>query len=568
MAAGEELVYVALGGAGEIGMNMYLYGFGPVEKRQWIVVDCGVTFGDMNSSPGVELVLPDVDFIAAEQKNIVGIFITHAHEDHVGALGRLWRRLRAPVYCTRFTAEIAKRKLEEQGLPAEKHVVVVEPHAPTRVGPFDVSFFPVTHSIPEANALVIKTSAGVAFHTGDFKFDAAPIIGAPIDEEALRALGDAGVDWLACDSTNVFEPGSAGSESDVVEGLASVFREARGAVAATSFASNVTRLKTLAETAIAHDRSVVVAGRAMKRMIEASVVSGVLKAFPTLISEEEAADLPPEHVFYLVTGSQGENRAALARIAGGSHPTVSLGEGDTVLYSSRTIPGNEREVYKVYNRLSERGVRVVDADMAKVHVSGHACRDELSRLYSLLRPKYAIPMHGEHRHLSEHARMALDWGAQASIVAPNGDVIRLAENGAAVTPNKIGEVESGRVYLDGEVLVGALDGVIRSRLRLARQGHVSVVVIVDEDGELIADPEVRSVGLPADGEGWPAPLEELIADAVDESVEKLKRRDRESDSQIEDVVLAAARRVCERYWKKKPEMSALVVRLEEEDDER
>ena len=429
MSSDQELVYVALGGAGEIGMNLYLYGFGAGRDRRWIMVDCGVTFGDMTSSPGVELVLPDIDFIAAERKKLVGIFITHAHEDHVGAVGRLWRRLRAPIYATPFTSEIVKRKLEEAGL-SEEQLKTVQPNTPVEAGPFSCSFFPVTHSIPEAMALLIETPSGSVFHSGDFKLDPEPLLGAATDETALAEIGRTGLLCLACDSTNVFEPGVAGSEAEVVEPLTQIMKECEGAVAATTFASNVVRLKTLAEAAVKADRSVVVAGRAMRRMIEAAVLSGAIKDFPATISEDQAGDMPARHLFYLVTGSQGEGRAAMARIAGRNHPSVELGEGDMVLYSSRTIPGNEREVYRVYNRLSELGVRVVDADMADIHVSGHGYRDDMAKLYSLLKPRFAVPIHGEHRHLAEHSRMAPEWGAEAALVAPNGAVVQLWPLGA------------------------------------------------------------------------------------------------------------------------------------------
>ena len=562
MSTSDELVYVALGGAGEIGMNMYLYGVGSGRDRRWIMVDCGVTFGDMTSSPGVELVLPDIDFIAAERKKLVGIFITHAHEDHIGALGRYWRRLRTPIYATPFTAEIAKRKLEEARL-SDKELRVIQPGEWVDAAPFDCAFFPITHSIPEAMSLVIKTDAGTVFHSGDFKFDPKPTIGAPTDEGALAAIGDEGVLCLACDSTNVFEPGVSGSEADVVEPLAKIMADCEGAVAATTFASNVARLRTLAEAARLSERSVVLAGRAMKRMIEAAVKSGVIDDFPGIISEDRAADVPARHLMYLVTGSQGEGRAALGRIAAGNHPFVTLGEGDMVIYSSRTIPGNERDVYKVYNRLSERGVRVVDDEHADVHVSGHGYRDELAKMYSLLKPKISLPVHGEHRHLVEHARMAPEWGAGASIVAPNGTMVRLAPNG----PQVVDDIESGRVYLDGETMVGATDGVIRARLKMARQGMVSIALVVDEEGELIADPEVRCVGAPEDGENWPSPLQEMIAEAVDEAVEGMKAKDRLSDAQIEETAAQACRRLCSQYWGKKPEVTAMAIRLEEADEE-
>lgn len=562
-----ELVYVALGGAGEIGMNMYLYGFGPAHEREWIIVDCGVTFGDMASSPGVELVMPDIDFIVAERNQLRGVFITHAHEDHIGALARYWPRLKAPVHMTKFTAEIGRRKFEEEGLDPGL-ITVVAPHQRVTAGAFDCAFFPVAHSVPEAMAVVIRTPLGVVFHTGDFKLDPAPTIEPPVDEEALAALGRDGVLCLACDSTNVFEPGEAGGEDQVREDLARIMREASGAVAATTFASNVARLRTLAEIAQANERAVVVAGRAMRRMIDAALETGAIPDFPETIADVAAEDMPGRQLFYLVTGSQGEGRAALARIASDTHPSVSLGGGDTVIYSSRTIPGNEREVIRVYNKLSERGVRVIDADMAQIHVSGHACREELKRLYGLLKPQISLPLHGEHRHLVEHARMAPEWGAGSSILAPNGALVRIAREGQEAPRAEIADhIETGRVYLDGAVLVGALDGVIRQRLKMARQGHVSIAVVVDEEGELLADSEVRCLGAPEFGEDWPAPLDEMIGEAVDQAIDALPMRERDADTRIEEIATQTCRRLCERRWGKRPEISVMVIRLEADDDE-
>ncbi|MEM9725745.1 MAG: ribonuclease J [Pseudomonadota bacterium] len=565
MSGADELVYVALGGAGEIGMNFYCYGFGPERDRKWLIVDCGVTFGDMASSPGVDLVMADIDFIAERRDSLLGIAITHAHEDHVGALSHLWPQLKAPVFCTKFTAAVAKRKFEDQGIAPAEVLRVVAPHDRTQLGPFEISFFPVTHSVPEAMALVIRTPLGLVFHSGDFKLDEAPLIAPPTDEAALGAIGDEGVLCFACDSTNVFEEGRAGSEESVRPGLAKVMRESPGAVACTTFASNVARLRTIAEVARENERSVVLAGRAMKRMVETAIATGAVPDFPDLIDEDRAEDLPARHLCYLVTGSQGEPRAAVGRISTNSHPFIRLKEGDTLIYSSRTIPGNEREVYRVYNRLAALGVRVVDADMADIHVSGHGYRDEIAQYYKLLRPAIALPIHGEHRHLAEHARMAKAWGAEYAAFAPNGRMMRLA-GGARPEPEAVREVETGRVYLDGKTLVGALDGVIRARLKMARQGKVSMALVVDEEGELIADPQIRAVGAPVDGEGWPRPLEELIEEAVDDALENLSKKDRRSDKRIEDAAVAACRRICERHWGKKPEIAALVVRLDEEED--
>ncbi|MEM1382009.1 MAG: ribonuclease J [Pseudomonadota bacterium] len=557
--ANGPLTYVALGGAGEIGMNCYLYGLGDGAARRWIMVDLGIGFGDMDTAPGVELVLPDLTFAAEERGRIDGIFLSHGHEDHIGAVSHLWSRLKCPIFARPFTAELVRRKMKEAGLDTS---VVQEIRLGERAeaGPFSVEFFAITHSIPEASMLAIRTGAGMVVHTGDFKLDPDPQLGEGYDLAPLEALGREGVLAVACDSTNVFLDGEAGSEAEVIPNLRRLIADAPGAVAATSFASNVARMKSLAEAARDVGRSVVIAGRAMRRMIEVAVETGQLTDFPSVVPDDRAGDIPREHVFYLVTGSQGEARAAMARIAAGTHPTVSLTEGDLVLFSSKTIPGNEAGIYRLYNRLSEQGVRVIDGDMERIHVSGHARRGDLQRVYAALKPRVAIPVHGEHRHLVEHAHWAKQWGADHAIVAPNGRLARLDGN----APGVVEEVESGRIYLDGTAMVGALDGVIRERLRLARQGQVVISVVIDEEGELIADPEVRCIGAPKDGDGWEAPLDEMIADAVDEALEDTEARQKRSDGQIEEIVGRAARRVATRYWGKKPVTTIIVQRLEDE----
>lgn len=554
-----RLVYLPLGGAGEIGMNMYLYGVGPAESRRWLMVDCGVAFGNMDASPGIDLVTADTAFIESQADRLEAIIVTHAHEDHVGAVGLLYQRLRAPIVATPFAAEVARRKLEERGF--DPSVVKTRRQGErSPFGPFEIEFFPVTHSIPDANAVVIRTSEGTIFHTGDFKIDPTPAIGAPMDMAALGRLGDEGVLAVACDSTNVFLEGWSGSEEDVKPNLSATIADCEGAVCATTFASNVARLKTLAEAAIANERSIVVAGRAMRRMIEIAVETGALKEFPSVISEERAGELPARHLFYLVTGSQGEGRAALARIAQGTHPSVSLKAGDAVIFSSKTIPGNERDVLKLYNRLSEQGVRVIDEDDGRIHVSGHARREEIAAVYAALRPKIAIPMHGEHRHLVEHAAAAPGWGAGAAIVAGNGTMVALDDGGPAI----IDEVDSGRLYLDGDVMIGAMDGVVRERLKLARTGHIVVALIVDEVGELIADSEVRFVGGPEDDPSWPDTLDVMMAEAVDNAIERAPKAKRRDDDALEDIASVAARRIANKYWGKKPVTTVIVTRLEEE----
>lgn len=557
-----ELVFVPLGGAGQIGMNMYLYGHGRGKSRKWIMVDCGVSFGDMENSPGIELVMPDPAFISARRKDLLGIFLTHAHEDHIGALGRLWPRLEAPVFARPFTALHIRRKFEEAGL-SQKPIKVVKDLGPVKVGPFTVRFQPVTHSIPETSAFVIDTPAGRILHTADFKVDPDPQLGAPFDHAAFEAIGAQGVQAMVCDSTNVFLEGRGGSEAEVLGPLADAIRTCKGAVAATTFASNVARLRSLAHAASQSGRAVVLVGRAMHRMIEAAVETGELRDFPTVVSEDEAKRIPAEHLFYLVTGSQGEGRAALARIATGSHPTVRLGQGDAVIFSSKTIPGNEAGVIDVWNRLSERGVRVIEENSpgltGRIHVSGHARRGDLAALYAAVKPRLSVPMHGEHRHLVEHARFATDEIGVPAIPAPNGTVLDIS----GPRPEVIDEVETGVLYLDGETLVGALDGVVRSRLRLARQGLVICALVVDEKGELLADPEIRILGGPETAPDWPAPLEEMIWEAVDEAVEALPRKRRE-DKDVEDAAAKAIRRVTGRRWGKKPQVQIIVTRLEEE----
>jgi len=554
-----ELVYAALGGAGEIGMNCYLYGFGGAENGRWIMVDCGIGFGDMETAPGIELILPKIDFIRERRETLDALFLTHAHEDHIGAIPHLWPGFDLPIYARPFTAEVVRRKLEESGVDPR---LVREAAAgePVRAGAFTVEFLPITHSVPEASMLAIRSAAGTVVHSGDFKLDPDPQLGDPYDLARLREIGEEGVLGFACDSTNVFLAGAAGSESEITANLRRIIKAAPGAVAATSFASNVARLRTLAKAASDVGRSVVVAGRAMRRMIEVATQTGQMHDFPKVVPEDRARDIPAENLFYLVTGSQGEARAALARIAGGSHPTVSLSAGDTVLFSSKTIPGNEAGIHRLYNKLSERGIRVIDSEMERIHVSGHARRDDLARIYAALKPRVAIPIHGEHRHLVEHARWAGDWGAAHAVVAPNGSLVRLDGN----APGVVDEVETGRVYLDGTTQVGARDGVIRDRLKLARQGHVVVTLVVDEEGELIADPDVRLIGAPREAAGWPAPLDEMMMDAIDDAMEQAPKKSLRADSAIEDLAGKAVRRIATRQWGKKPVVTVVVTRLEDE----
>ncbi|MEM7668355.1 MAG: ribonuclease J, partial [Pseudomonadota bacterium] len=453
--------------------------------------------------------------------------------------------------------EVVRRKLAETSIDPDV-VTVVAPGERVPAGDFEVEFLPITHSIPEASMLAIHTPKGTVVHSGDFKLDPSPQMGEAVDLAPYEALGKAGVLAFACDSTNVFLEGVSRSEEEIIESLKAQISSANGAVAATTFASNVARLRTLAHAARDCGRSIVIAGRAMRRMIEVAVQTGQLTDFPTVVTEEDAQSIPRENLFYLVTGSQGEGRAAIARIANGSHPGVKLKEGDTVLFSSKTIPGNEAAIYRLYNRLSEQGIAVVDGDMDTIHVSGHARRGDLERMVALLKPRVSVPIHGEHRHLVEHAKWAGQWGA-LPIVAPNGSIARLDGN----APEVVEYVETGRVYLDGTAHVGALDGVIRERLKMARQGHVIIAVVLDDDGDLLADPEVRCLGAPKDGEGWNAPLDEMISAAVDTAIEGAPAKTRRQDKSVEEIATRAARQITQRFWGKRPVMTVLVTRLED-----
>ena len=410
MAPKDRLIYLALGGAGEIGMNFYLYGYGPAGKERFIAVDVGVTFPDMDGSPGVDLIMADAAWIAARAARLDGIFITHAHEDHVGALGMLWDRLRAPVHARRFTAAIARAKMERFGQdPREVRETPPWPHM-VEAGPFRVGFMPISHSIPESSSLVIETPAGRVLHTADFKIDPTPVVGDAFDEAAFRALGDAGVKAMVCDSTNVFSPRPGRSEATLAEPITALMREAEGLVAATTFASNVARLKTLAEAGRAAGRRVVVLGRAMRTMIQTARDTGVLGDFPATLAPEEAQDFRRGELMLLVTGSQGERRAASAQLSVGRYMGFELQVGDLFLFSSKTIPGNEKSVARILNALSERGVRTVDDSSEAYHVSGHANRPDLATMQDLVRPGAIVPMHGEHRHLSAHAAFAAERG--------------------------------------------------------------------------------------------------------------------------------------------------------------
>ena len=557
--AGERLIYLPLGGAGEIGMNAYVYGYGMPGKERLILVDLGVAFPDMDGSPGVDLIMADISWLTARLDRLEAIFITHGHEDHLGGLPHLWSQLKKPVYARAFTATLGRMKMEEAGL-ARDAIRTVKPRPEViTAGPFEVQFVPVSHSIPESAALVIDTPAGRIVHSGDFKLDRNPIVGEAWDDAAFEAIAaERPIKALMCDSTNVFSPLPGRSESTLGVPLSELIASSSGMVVATTFASNVARLKTLAEAGRAAGRTICLLGRAMKKMVLAGEESGVLQGFPRHIGPEDAQEVPRKNLMLIVTGSQGERRAASAQLARGKYLGLELREGDTFLFSSKTIPGNEREVLKVVNALSEKGVTIVDDSNGKYHVSGHANRPDLEHVHRLLLPDMVLPMHGEHRHLREHVRLAKDAGI-AALVATNGLMVDLTGD----TPKVVDRIEAGRIYLDGSVLIGAMDGVVRDRIRMALNGHVTVTLIVDEDGEALGEPWVDTMGLPTKGRGG-RDLSEVLEADLGAFVASAGRKLMADDDKLEEALKRAGRQVAMEEIGKKPEVIVVISRLSAE----
>ncbi|MDP4891699.1 ribonuclease J [Cypionkella sp.] len=557
--SGERLIYLPLGGAGEIGMNAYVYGYGPKGKERLILVDLGVAFPDMDTSPGVDLIMADISWLLKRLDRLDAIFITHAHEDHIGALAHLWPALKKPVYARKFTAAIGRLKFEEAGLPKDTIQVVAARPQTIEAGPFKVQFVPVSHSIPESSALVIDTPAGRIFHTGDFKRDPSPIVGEGWDDAMMEEIAaERPVKALMCDSTNVFSTHAGRSESTLKGPLSEMIKGAGGMVVATTFASNVARLKTLAEAGIAADRSVCLLGRAMKRMVSVSTESGVLNGFPRTITPEEAADVPRRNLMLIVTGSQGERRAASAQLSRGKYLGLEMKQGDTFLFSSKIIPGNERGVYSIVNALSEKGVDIVDDNNGLYHVSGHANRPDLEHVHRIFLPDMLIPMHGEHRHLREHARIATEAGIAAA-VATNGMMMDITGD----VPKLAEQIEAGRTYLDGSSLVGALDGVVRNRIRMALNGLVMVTVILDEQDQPLGEAWVETMGLPEVGKGNRVLAESMEAELT-QFLEGAGRKVLSNDDKMDEALRKIVRQVAMEEIGKKPEVVVVVSRLASE----
>lgn len=550
-----ELLFVPLGGTGEIGMNLNLYGFGTEEDRKWIMVDLGVTFSD-GRTPGVDVIMPDPTFIEENRQDLIAIVLTHAHEDHIGAVAHLWPKLRCPVYATPFTAELVKGKLIEAGIEQEVPLNIVDLGARFDLGPFDIEFVTLTHSIPEPNALAIRTALGTVMHTGDWKIDPGPVVGETLDSKRLAEIGEEGVRAIVCDSTNVFTPGEAGSEADVAASLTDLIGGLDGRVVVTTFASNVARLESIIRAAEANGRHVVLAGRSMFRVIAAARDTGHLKNLPPFVEAEDAGYLPKDKVLILCTGSQGEPRAALARIAAGAHRDIVLEEGDTVIFSSRIIPGNDVAIYEMQNDLARAGVRVITDKDHFVHVSGHPCRDELTAMYQWIKPELAIPVHGEARHLLEHAALAKELQVPETLVIENGDMVRLAPGTAEV----VDEVPSGRVVMDGDVLVPSWDAGIQERRRLSFAGAVFVSVALNEKGAVQGDPEIRLIGLP-ERDNYGVRFDERAYDALDSALDQLPQRKRKDEAQVAEYLRRAIRGAIRKEWGKKATVEVIVIRV-------
>lgn len=553
----DELVFLPLGGSNEIGMNFNLYGYGPPHDRKWIVVDLGVTFGDQ-TTPGVEVILPDPEFIIEHAHDILGIVLTHAHEDHIGAVAWLWPQLKAPLYATPFTAFLLREKLRDAGLEGEAEITEVPLGGKISLGPFDLELITLTHSIPEPNGLAIRTPLGVVLHTGDWKIDPEPLVGAITDDAAIRRLGDEGVLAMVCDSTNVFVDGEAGSEAGVREALTELIAPLKGKVAVACFASNVARMDSVMRAAEAAGRRICLVGRSMHRMAAAAKSVGLMHDVKPFLTEPQAAAFPADEVLYLCTGSQGEPRAALARIAEGSHPHVKLGQGDSCIFSSRVIPGNEVPIRNLQNRLADRGVRLyTERDHPGIHVSGHPCRGELSQMYSWARPRIAVPTHGERRHLLEHVAFARDLQVPQQVAPRNGDMVRLAPGRAEI----IDEVPAGRLFVDAGVLTPEHGEALRERRHAAFNGVLAVSVVLDGRNRIAAGPVVRALGLPSDDD---YPIDEVLEDLAGEARGALKRlegEEREFDNAVETAMSRAVKKASQRIWGRRPVVETTVLRI-------
>jgi len=544
----DELLFVPLGGSNEIGMNLNLYAY----KGKWLMIDLGIGFADAYL-PGVEILLPDIEFIKEHKKNLLGIVLTHAHEDHLGAVPYLWEELKCPVYATAFTHAVLKAKLADEGLSTKIPVTEVRPGQKLKLGPFEFEMVPLTHSIPEMQAVALRTDKGVVMHTGDWKLDPDPLVGPVTDEATLKKYGDEGVLAMVCDSTNVFNDGESGSEAGVRDTLAKIISGCKSRVVVTTFASNIARIESIIAAGVKAGRHIALAGRSLRRVTTAAKESGYLKDAPPFLNEREIGDVPKSDILIICTGCQGEPLAALSKIARGEHPSIRLSPKDTVIFSARKIPGNETRVAYIYNQLTRMGLEIITSKRHHVHVSGHPCRDELARMYQLVRPKIAIPTHGEARHIHEHAKFARSLQVPEIVEARNGSVILLAEGRAL----EIGNVPSGYVAVDGSSLIPADSAVIKVRRRIRDEGCVIVSVVLDKHNKLLSAPRISSPGSMDAEED--RELLALLSEEIEEAVQNLKPKD--PTNKVSEVIRTVMRRVFREELGKKPVLDVHVIKV-------
>jgi ribonuclease J len=552
---GQELVYCSLGGAGEIGMNLNLFGYGKPGEYKWIIVDIGVTFSDDNI-PGIEVILPNPEFIADQKENLLGIVLTHAHEDHVGAIAHLWPMLECPIYATPFTAAIVREKFKELKINIGSHLKIVKLGGNVKLGAFDIDYVTLTHSILEPNGLAIRTPEGVVLHTADWKIDDDPLIGEKTDFKKLTEIGKKGVLAMVCDSTNIFNLGSSGSESLVRTGLFTVLEKMKNRIVITSFASNVARMETVFKVAEKIGRQVCLVGRSMNRIYQLARQCNYLQDIKVPIDVRDAKKIPKNKMVFLCTGSQGEQRAALARIANGTHPDLHLEKDDNVIFSSRIIPGNEKRLFKIFNDFSKNDINVLSEENSMIHVSGHPAREDLKKMYSWVKPKILIPVHGEQRHMAEHISFAKEMGVKFPVKVSNGEILRLAPG----EPEVVDKVTWGRVYLDGKVLIDNDSPVLKERRNMAANGYMEITVLISKNGQIKNNPIVTLKGIPLIEEDA-SEIEYDLEDVVMDTCKTFNLNNSKQEKNLIDTLKGNCRKLINDKSGKKPLVNINLVRL-------
>ena len=552
---GQELVYCSLGGAGEIGMNLNLFGYGKPGEYKWIIVDIGVTFSDDNI-PGIEVILPNPEFIANQKENLLGIVLTHAHEDHVGAIAHLWPMLECPIYATPFTAAIVREKFKELKINIGSHLKIIKLGGNVKLGAFDIDYVTLTHSILEPNGLAITTPEGVVLHTADWKIDDDPLIGDKTDVKKLSELGKKGVLAMVCDSTNIFNLGSSGSESLVRTGLLTVLEKMKNRIVITSFASNVARMETVFKVAEKIGRQVCLVGRSMNRIYQLARQCNYLQDIKNPVDVRDAKKIPKNKMVFLCTGSQGEQRAALARIANGTHPDLHLENGDNVIFSSRIIPGNEKRLFKIFNDFSKNNINVLSEENSMIHVSGHPAREDLKKMYNWVKPKILIPVHGEQRHMAEHINFAKEMGVKFPVKVNNGEIIRLAPG----EPEVVDKVTWGRVYLDGKILIDNDSKVLKDRRNIAANGYMEITVLISKNGQLKNNPIITLKGIPLNEEDE-SEIEYDLEDIVMDTCKTFNLNNSKQEKNLIDTLKGNCRKLINDKSGKKPLVNINLVRL-------